>query len=100
MHAETEDPERFFVALRELLLRPVPLDEAHLERVRRKHLGSYVRAFENVLSVAGMHCQEALDDLPPFEAVERMREVTVGQLAARQRELCVAESAAEAIVAP
>lgn len=94
---ETEDPARAEAALRQLLLQPAPLDREHLERVRRRQLGGYVRGFESMRSLAFGNAMEALEDVPPFQALPALQALSPDDLLARQRELLQPERFATAV---
>lgn len=97
---ETEQPEVVADALREVLERPVALEDAHLERVRRKMLGSYVRSFDAVQGMAFNHAEEALARVAPFGQFARVRSLTIDEVRERQAELFVPDACAVAVVAP
>lgn len=94
---ETEQPDRAEAALRELLLRPFPLDAEHLERVRRRQLGGYVRGFESTRALAFGGAAEALEDVPPFEALPALQALQLEHLRERQHELLQEERFAVAL---
>lgn len=96
---ESDDPDASIEVLREAATAPVELTDDDLELVRRKMLGRYVRTFEATQHVAMGHCEEALEGLAPFGAIERLASVTVDEVRARQAELCDADSFAAAVVA-
>lgn len=96
---ESERPERAATALRSALLEPAALEEEHLERVRRRFLGQYVRSFESVGALAFGHCNEALEGVPPFSAMGRVQALTLDQVRERQAALCRAENLALAVTA-
>jgi len=81
---ETDDPDRTIETLRRVLFGPVDLSSDHLERVRRKFLGHYVRQFQNLRHTAFDHAGEALDGLPPFRSMQRMMSVTLEEVRARK----------------
>ncbi len=95
---ETDDPDQAIDTLRQLLLSPVDLNAEHLERVRRKFLGQYVRSFQNLKHTAFDHAKEALDDLPPFQSLQRMMSITLDEVRARKDEHFREEAFAVAIV--
>ncbi|MCA8956035.1 MAG: insulinase family protein [Planctomycetes bacterium] len=99
---ECDDPEATGAALRDVMLDSAraPLDEGHLERVRRKVLGGYVRSFASVKGMAFAHAKEALERVPPFGNLERVQAVTLQDLNARRAEHFHAEAFAEAVVDP
>jgi predicted Zn-dependent peptidase len=94
---ESDEPERAEAALRRVLLRPAPLTEEHLERVRRRHLGAYVRSFENTRGMAFAHAHEALDGAPPFHGYEAMQALRLEDVRARQEVLLRPENLAVAV---
>src|SRR5690606_3630732 len=57
---ETERPEEVRAALREVLLEPVELDAEHIERVRNKLLGHWVRSFDSLQNLVFGHVEDAL----------------------------------------
>lgn len=83
---ETDDPDQTIETFRQVLFGPVELSEDHLERVRRKFLGHYVRLFQNLRHTAFDHAGEALDGLPPFQGMQRMMSVTLDEVRARKDE--------------
>jgi len=85
--AETETPEPVIDELRNVVLRPLDVDDAHLERLRRRALGSFVRGLDQVKGLAFTHAQEALDGTPPFQALDRMAALTVDAVQERAAEL-------------
>ena len=103
LDCETSQPDAVVEELRKALFTPVTVDEEYLERVRRKFLGRYVRSFASVRGLAFAHGQEALEDLAPFKALERLEWVTAESVCARQEEhfkedafaVVVGEAAAE-----
>ncbi len=84
---ETDDPATAIDGIREALFRPVTIDEDHLERVRRKFLGKYVRSFASVYNLALSQAHEALEGIPPFQSLQRLASVTGDEVVARQQEL-------------
>lgn len=94
---ETDDPDKVVKALRDVLLHKAPVDEDHLERVRRKFLGQYLRSFESVKQMAFGHCQEELDRVPPFQALPRMQSIALDDVRARQEEHFTAEGLGVAV---
>jgi len=94
---ESETPERVADELRQILLRDVDIGEHHLERLRRRALGGWVRSLDQVKGLAFGHAHEALDHTPPFQSLQRMAALTLDDVRARQRELCTEENAAAAI---
>jgi predicted Zn-dependent peptidase len=97
--AESDQPDRSVQALRTALLSPVPLEEDHLERVRRRFLGHYVRSFESVRGLCFGHCHEALEGVAPFSGLARVQALTLDEVRARQAELCRPENLAVAVTA-
>jgi predicted Zn-dependent peptidase len=84
---EHEDPERAEQAFREMLLGPVEFGDEHLERLRRRHLGGFVRSCENARALAFGHAAEALEGAPPFHAVQAMQQVQLAEVQQRKIEL-------------
>jgi predicted Zn-dependent peptidase len=97
---ETDDPERFTTAVREVLLRPATIGADDVERVRRKHLGAYVRGFEAARPQAFGHAEDELAGIAPFCMPRLLAGVCASDLQARQRELLTAEALAVASVLP
>jgi predicted Zn-dependent peptidase len=100
---ETDEPERSAEALRRTVCDPdlAAFDDDALERVRRKMIGGYVRAFDSVRGMAFGHADAGLDGLRPFGGLDRMRSLTVADIAARREELFGDGSgAAIALLAP
>ena len=95
--AESDAPDDLIEALREVLLTPVPVDGQHLDRVRRKYLGQYVRSFESVRQMAFTNCQEAMESITPFRAIERMASITLEEIRDRQQEHFTAENLGAAV---
>ncbi len=89
---ETENPDQLVQALRDVMLASSPVDADHLERVRRKFLGQYLRSFESVRHTAFGHCQEELDGVPPFKALERMQSIELDEVRSRQETHFTADS--------
>jgi predicted Zn-dependent peptidase len=94
---ETEEPDQLIQALKDVLLTAVELDEDHLERVRRKFLGQYLRSFESVKQMAFGNCQEELEGVPPFKALERMQSIGIDEVRARQEEHFTTDSLGVAV---
>ena len=94
---ESDTPEQAEAVLRQVLLAPAPLDEDHLDRVRRRFLGGYVRSFESVRAQAFAHAYEAIEDVPPFAALQRVQSLTLAEVQARQHELLREENLAVAV---
>ena len=63
------------------------LDEAGLERFRRKSMARYVRSFDSVRGMAFAHGESALEGLAPFRGIERVRSLTLDDIRARHDEL-------------
>jgi hypothetical protein len=84
---ESDQPAVAEAALRRALLQPVEFDDEHLERLRRRHLGAWVRGCESVRSLAFAHAQEQLDGAPPFQALEVLAALDVPAVRARRDEL-------------
>jgi len=95
---ETDDPDGVAEVLRDLMLGDVEIDEDHLERVRRKLLGRYVRDFEAVSSCAFGQAREALEGIKPFCAVERMTALSAADVEQRRQELFREDSFATAVM--
>jgi predicted Zn-dependent peptidase len=91
---ETEDAPRVEAVLRELLERPLDVREADLERIRRRQLGSLVRSFDSVQSLAFGQAEEALLGIAPFGQLARMQALSIDDVEARRAELFDAESSA------
>lgn len=98
LHGETDEPERWLRAVRDLVESEVEFDADHLERAKRKLLGSYVRGFENVQAIAGLHLAEALEDREPFQAMQRIAALDTAQLSKRKEEVFRTELSAEVVV--
>ena len=94
---ETDDPEATIAALREVLFTPLQIDEEYMERVRRKLLGKYVRSLGLVRNLAFGQAVEALEDVAPFGAVQRLESLTAEKVLARQQEHCQEEAFAVAV---
>jgi len=84
---ETEDAGRVEDALRGLLERPLDGDAADLERIRRRHLGALVRAFDSVQSLAFGQAEEALLGVAPFGQLARMEGLQIEDVEARRAAL-------------
>lgn len=95
---ETDDPAATEAALRSVLETPVDFDAADLERIRRKHLGSFVRSLDSVQSMAFTLAEEALEHTAPFRALPRMTALDRTDVLARQRELFHQGLSATAVV--
>ncbi len=95
---ETDDPDGVAEVLRDLMLGDVEIDEDHLERVRRKLLGRYVRDFEAVSNCAFGQAREALEGIDPFCAVERMTALSAADVEQRRQELFREDSFATAVM--
>ncbi|MHC4514952.1 MAG: EF-P 5-aminopentanol modification-associated protein YfmH [Planctomycetota bacterium] len=95
---ETDDPDRTIDTFQQLLFSPVDFNDDHLERVRRKFLGQYVRLFQNLRHTAFDHASEALDGLSPFQSMERMMSVTLDEVRARKDEHFCEDAFAVAVV--
>lgn len=94
---ESEDPAAAEAAMRRALLQPATFTDEHLERMRRRHLGSLVRAFENVRSLAFSHVHAALDDAPPFGMLDVLQALTVDDVERRRAELLREDDLAVAV---
>ena len=94
---ESEDPAAAEAAMRRALVQPVSFDEEHLELVRRRHLGSFVRACESVRGLAFAHAGEQLEGAPPFHALDILRDLSVDAVVARRDELLDEQRIAAAV---
>lgn len=99
---ESEDPERFFAALRaaveEFAARgPAPED---FERARRAAWGRVVSGVQTPNALAGSVLHDLLDDVPPFAVLAELEALRPEQVAARARELFRPERCAEALLLP
>lgn len=94
---ETEDPPRAEAALRQLLLQAAAFDDGHLDRVRRRQLGGLLRGFESMRALAFGNAAEALEDVPPFQALPALQALTPDAVEQRQRELFVDQRLAVAV---
>ncbi len=97
---ESDHPDATAEVLREALAQPLVISKEDLDRVCRKMLGSYVRSFDAVKSMAFGHADEALDGIRPFQALKRMQSISVDDVIARREELFREDSFAMAVVAP
>lgn len=100
LSGESEEPQLLEAELRAALSRPLPMTEVDLERMRRRVLGQYVRSFESARAMAFAHVDQALEGVPPFELLQRLRSITLDDLRSRHRELFATERLAVAQVAP
>jgi predicted Zn-dependent peptidase len=94
---DTEDPARAEAAIRRALFAPAPLDDDHLDRIRRRVLGGHVRSCESVRALAFTHAYEVLDDIAPFTAIERVQALRLQDVEARQADLLREDSVAVAV---
>ena len=94
---ESEDPDAAEAAMRRALQQPVAFDEEHLELVRRRHLGGFVRSCENVRALAFAHAGEQLEGAPPFQGLEILRQLSVDAVMARRSQLLAEERIATAV---
>jgi predicted Zn-dependent peptidase len=97
---ECDEPELVIDALRRVMtdFDAEPLSADHLERARRKVLGSYVRSFASVKGMAFSHAKEALQGLAPFHNLERMQAVQLADLVERRASHFVDDAFASTIV--
>lgn len=84
---ESDDPPRAEAALRAALSESPDFVEEHLERMRRRHIGSFVRSFESVRASAFAHVQSLLDEAPPFGTMQVLQQLTVDDVRRRAIEL-------------
>lgn len=94
---ETTDPARVEAALRVALRQPPPVDDDHLERLRRRHLGAFVRSCESMRAVAFGQAGEALDDVPPFAQQHLVTSLTPADVQQRQEQLLQDDAIAVAV---
>jgi predicted Zn-dependent peptidase len=97
---ETERPEAVAEVLRDTATGAFEIDDTHLERVRRKHLGQFVRGFDSVQSMAFAHAEEALEGMEPFTATARLAALTPELVKERQRAHLDPVSSAVVVVSP
>ncbi len=97
---ETEQPDAVAEELKALLLRDVEVDADHIERVRRRFLGQFVRSFDSLQAMAFGHAEEQIEGVVPFGALQRMQTIDAEDVVARRRELCRDDAIAVAIVEP
>ncbi len=95
---DSDQPAAAEAALRRALFAEVAFDEDQLERLRRRQLGGYVRGCESVRALALGHAYEALDAVPPFAAIEVLRQLTVADVQRRRDELIRAANLCAALV--
>lgn len=97
---ECDDPDAAVEALKGVMCDTdrAEIGEDHLQRVRRKVLGSYVRSFASVKGMAFRHAKEALERIAPFGNLERVQAVTLEQLRGRREEHFVDDAFATAII--
>lgn len=84
---ETEDAARVENVLRGLLERPLDAVEADLDRIRRRQVGTLVRSFDSVQSLAFGQAEEALLGIAPFGQLARMQDLRIEDVEARRAEL-------------
>lgn len=94
---EHDDPAAAEAALRRSLFAPVVFDGEQLERLRRRHLGSFVRGCESARGLAFAHAHEALDGAPPFHALGVLAALEVGDVEQRRAEVLREENLAVAV---
>ncbi|MEC7582914.1 MAG: pitrilysin family protein [Planctomycetota bacterium] len=94
---EHEDPVAAEAALREVLLKPVAFEEEQLERLRRRHMGAFVRGCESAHSLAFGHAYETLDEAPPFHSLGVIKDLTLDAVEARRKDLLVEDNLAVAV---
>lgn len=94
---DTADPAAAEAALRRALFSPIEVDPEQLERLRRRHLGAYLRSCESVWALALGHVYEELDGGPPFGGLAVLADLTVERAAARGRDLFREENLAVAV---
>ena len=97
---ECAEPDAVVSALRGVMHdaeRSAPTEES-LERMSRKVLGGYVRSFASVKRMAFSHAREALESIPPFGILDRVRSVTLDSVAERRGEHFRDASFASAVV--
>lgn len=76
------------------------IDEADLERVRRKHVGRFVASFDHVESLSSAFAEPAFLDLSPFQWQTALEEVTRSDVNARAREIFLEPKFARSFVVP
>ncbi|MBK8098276.1 MAG: insulinase family protein [Planctomycetes bacterium] len=84
---ETRDPARVEAELRAAWQAPPPVDDEHLERIRRRHLGAFVRGCESMRALAFGQAGEALDDVPPFASQRLVAALTLADVQQRREQL-------------
>ena len=99
---ETEDPERFFHALRATVERFAAEgpSAADFERSRRASWGRVVSGAQTPNSLAGQVLHDMLDEVPPFAALDALTRLTAADVCPRARELFRPERSAEALLLP
>jgi predicted Zn-dependent peptidase len=97
---ESDTPDDVIDVLREVLAAPIAIEAEHLERVRRKLLGQYVRSFESVQPIAFGHGEEELSGIDPFRGLARLQSIGLDEVRARQAEHLRDDAFAVAVVAP
>lgn len=97
---ECEDPEKVIDRLRDVMFDAAgsPIHAEHLERVGRMVLGGYVRSFASVKGMAFSHANEALWGTRPFQALDRMKSITLDDLVRRRSDHFVDDAFAAVIV--
>lgn len=99
---ETEDPERFFAAVRaaaEAFAVSGP-SAADFARVRKAAWGRVISGAQTPDSLAGALLHDLLDELTPFAVLDALRDLRGEEVAARAAELFRAEHCAEALLLP
>jgi len=99
---ETEDPERFFAAVRasaEDFAASGP-SERDYERLRKAAWGRVVSGIQSPDALAGALLHDLLDELPPFAVLDALASLRREDIAARARELFHPGRCAEALVLP
>jgi predicted Zn-dependent peptidase len=94
---ESENPAAAELSLRRALAQHVEYTDEHIERLRRRHLGGFVRGCESVRSLAFAHSAEQLDGAPPFHTLAILRDLTLASVAARSAELLSEDRLAVAV---
>jgi predicted Zn-dependent peptidase len=99
---ETEDPERFFSALRAAVERFAAEGSpaADFERSRRASYGRVVSGVQTPNALAGQLLHDMLDEVPPFAVLDALSQLTAADVAARAQDLFRPERSAEALLLP
>ncbi|MGL4952466.1 MAG: EF-P 5-aminopentanol modification-associated protein YfmH [Culicoidibacterales bacterium] len=84
MSTDTEDPDAFIAAIQQIIAEfdPSAIDEAIVERFKRKNMGQFIRSLNSVEFIANQFTRYAFNGMNIFEVLEIMNGITKADLEA------------------